>query len=168
MIIAIDSGFRRSVLAEQDVSRFADEFFNHWPARRPASELEVLMLSRALECGESVLERHLSPGAPNNDDRKVPGRCADPEARRPVPPGWQCINGTRAHQNAAYHPQLEKLLHSSRCLRLASGREMERSAAVSARLDRLVLQSTILISTSRAQILRAEALFRKARFVAGQ
>ena len=117
MIIPIDSRYRGSVLAEQEMSRFADEFFNHWPARRPASEMEVLMLSRALECSESIIERHLLLSA------------ANPRDRRPLPPGWQCITGTRGQHNR-HCPQVENLLHSSRCLRLASGREMECSAAV--------------------------------------
>ena len=30
MIIPIDARYRGSVLAEQEMSRFADEFFNHW------------------------------------------------------------------------------------------------------------------------------------------
>jgi len=63
MIISIDQSpdwkVPRAMLP--DWARLLEALFLHSPDRRPASRLEVLLLSRALGCPEVLIERHRSP-----------------------------------------------------------------------------------------------------------
>ena len=63
MIISIDQSpdwkVPRAMLP--DWARLLEALFLHSPDRRPASRLEVLLLSRALGCSEVLIERHRSP-----------------------------------------------------------------------------------------------------------
>ena len=64
MITAIDRSpdWRRPRLVTLYWARHLEALFLHFPDRRPASSLEVLLLSAALDCPEVVIERHRVPG----------------------------------------------------------------------------------------------------------
>ena len=62
MIVFIDqSRYWRGHHAETpEWTRLLETLFRRRPERRPASRLEVLLLSRALDCPEEPIERHRS------------------------------------------------------------------------------------------------------------
>jgi hypothetical protein len=61
MIIFIDqSRYWRGQHAEPEWTWLLETLFRRRPERRPASRLEVLLLSRALDCPEEPIERHRS------------------------------------------------------------------------------------------------------------
>ena len=63
MIIPIDQSpdWKMPRATSPDWARLLEALFLHCPDRRPASRLEVLLLSRALGCPEVWIERHRSP-----------------------------------------------------------------------------------------------------------
>jgi hypothetical protein len=63
MIIPIDQSpdWKRPRTTSPDWARLLEALFLHCPDRRPASRLEVLLLSRALRCPEVLIERHRAP-----------------------------------------------------------------------------------------------------------
>lgn len=63
MIISIDRspGWKRPHPSSFEWARLLEALFLHFPDRRPASRLEVLLLSRALQCPEVLIERYRSP-----------------------------------------------------------------------------------------------------------
>ena len=61
MIISIDqSPDWRKPPTSSDWARLLEALFLQCPERRPASRLEVFLLSNALQCPEAALERHRS------------------------------------------------------------------------------------------------------------
>lgn len=62
MIISIDQSprWKRPLIKSPDWARFMEALFLHCPDRRPASSVEVFLLSRALRCPEVLIERHRS------------------------------------------------------------------------------------------------------------
>ena len=62
MIIPIDQSpdWKMPRATSPDWARLLEALFLHSPDRRPASRLEVLLLSRALGCPEVLIERHRS------------------------------------------------------------------------------------------------------------
>jgi hypothetical protein len=63
MIISIDRSpdWKRPRPTSLDWARLLEALFLHFPDRRPASRMEVLLLSDALHCPEVVIEKHRSP-----------------------------------------------------------------------------------------------------------
>jgi hypothetical protein len=61
MILSIDQSRHwraQSVGTTEELARFLEAFFEDRPGRRPASAVEVFLLSRALECPEGTIEGH--------------------------------------------------------------------------------------------------------------
>ncbi len=86
--------------AEHEMQRVVDEFFRQRPARRPASEIEVLLLSEALGLGEALIRRHLLQTMPS----RVARRSANSRSTRPSTAGWRCIPGTRGERDITDWP----------------------------------------------------------------
>jgi hypothetical protein len=61
MILSIDQSRHwraPSIGTPEELARFLEAFFEDRPQRRPASAVEVFLLSRALECPEGTIEVH--------------------------------------------------------------------------------------------------------------
>jgi hypothetical protein len=61
MILSIDRSRRwraPRVGTTEELAAFLEAFFEDRPRRRPASAVEVFLLSSALECPEGTIERH--------------------------------------------------------------------------------------------------------------
>ena len=63
MVIPIDRSpdWKKPGTSSLHWTRLLEALFLHFPHRRPASRLEVLLLSAALQCPEAVIERYRSP-----------------------------------------------------------------------------------------------------------
>ena len=63
MIVSIDHSpdWKRPRPTSLDWALLLEAFFLQFPARRPASRLEVLLLSKAMQCPEVEIERHRPP-----------------------------------------------------------------------------------------------------------
>lgn len=163
MVITFDKRRHGFFPDERDTKRLADEFFRNWPKRRPASELEVLLLSEALGCGEGLMRYHLAVPAVKIPRRPAIRPFSPAESERTNAAGWRSIRGSRGARDLVYWPQLHRLLESSEALRRSSARVVERALRLRSLMDALISHSDRIRSHSRMQIQKADALLEEAR-----